>query len=95
MGCRSPGGLHPTALDSSQWLSNGAGHEPALCSALNHGLAGSHTMASFIIRRLIASIFVLFAATFLMYILTAISGDPQAAVQARSAAEVLISTALG
>jgi peptide/nickel transport system permease protein len=33
-------------------------------------------MASFIIRRLIASIFVLFAATFLMYILTAISGDP-------------------
>jgi peptide/nickel transport system permease protein len=33
-------------------------------------------MASFIIRRLIASIFVLFAATFLMYILTALSGDP-------------------
>ena len=33
-------------------------------------------MASFIIRRLIASIFVLFAATFLMYILTAFSGDP-------------------
>src|SRR6188472_1026842 len=33
-------------------------------------------MASFIIRRLIASIFVLFAATFLMYILTSLSGDP-------------------
>ncbi|WP_168628014.1 MULTISPECIES: ABC transporter permease [unclassified Cryobacterium] len=33
-------------------------------------------MASFIIRRLIASIFVLFAATFLMYLLTALSGDP-------------------
>src|SRR3546814_7333506 len=33
-------------------------------------------MASFIVRRLIASIFVLFAATFLMYILTAYSGDP-------------------
>lgn len=33
-------------------------------------------MASFIVRRLIASIFVLFAATYLMYILTAYSGDP-------------------
>ena len=33
-------------------------------------------MASFIIRRLIASIFVLFAATFLMYILVSLSGDP-------------------
>jgi peptide/nickel transport system permease protein len=33
-------------------------------------------MASFIIRRLIASLFVLFAATFLMYILTSLSGDP-------------------
>ncbi len=33
-------------------------------------------MASFIIRRLIASVFVLLAATFLMYILTALSGDP-------------------
>ena len=33
-------------------------------------------MASFIIRRLIASIFVLFAATFLMYLLTSLSGDP-------------------
>ncbi len=33
-------------------------------------------MASFIIRRLIASIFVLFAATFLMSLLTAYSGDP-------------------
>ncbi|HYP74299.1 MAG TPA: ABC transporter permease, partial [Microbacterium sp.] len=33
-------------------------------------------MASFIIRRLIASIFVLFAATFLMYLLVAYSGDP-------------------
>jgi peptide/nickel transport system permease protein len=33
-------------------------------------------MASFIIRRLIASIFVLFAATFLMYILTTFAGDP-------------------
>jgi peptide/nickel transport system permease protein len=33
-------------------------------------------MASFIIRRLIASVFVLFAATFLMYILTSFAGDP-------------------
>ncbi len=33
-------------------------------------------MASFIVRRLIASLFVLFAATFLMYMLTAYSGDP-------------------
>lgn len=33
-------------------------------------------MASFIIRRLIASIFVLFAATFLMYLLVSLSGDP-------------------
>jgi peptide/nickel transport system permease protein len=33
-------------------------------------------MASFIFRRLIASVFVLFAATFLMYILTAYSKDP-------------------
>lgn len=33
-------------------------------------------MASFIIRRLIASIFVLFAATFLMYILVSLAGDP-------------------
>lgn len=33
-------------------------------------------MASFIIRRLIASIFVLFAATFLMYLLVSFSGDP-------------------
>ncbi|TDN92474.1 ABC transporter permease subunit [Microbacterium sp. BK668] len=33
-------------------------------------------MASFIIRRLIASIFVLFAATFLMYILVSFAGDP-------------------
>ena len=33
-------------------------------------------MASFIIRRLIASIFVLFAATFLMYMLTSFAGDP-------------------
>ena len=33
-------------------------------------------MASFIIRRLIASVFVLFAATFLMYILTSLAGDP-------------------
>ncbi|MGZ8804599.1 MAG: ABC transporter permease, partial [Microbacterium sp.] len=33
-------------------------------------------MASFIIRRLIASIFVLFAATFLMYVLTSFAGDP-------------------
>ncbi|RLK49069.1 ABC transporter permease [Microbacterium telephonicum] len=33
-------------------------------------------MASFIIRRLIASIFVLFAATFLMYLLVSVSGDP-------------------
>ncbi|ODT09571.1 MAG: ABC transporter permease [Microbacterium sp. SCN 70-18] len=33
-------------------------------------------MASFIIRRLIASVFVLFAATFLMYILVSLSGDP-------------------
>ncbi|GAB3602290.1 ABC transporter permease [Microbacterium aureliae] len=33
-------------------------------------------MASFIIRRLIASVFVLFAATFLMYLLVSVSGDP-------------------
>lgn len=33
-------------------------------------------MASFIIRRLVASIFVLFAATFLMYILVSFAGDP-------------------
>ncbi|MET0298080.1 MAG: ABC transporter permease [Microbacterium sp.] len=33
-------------------------------------------MASFILRRLVASVFVLFAATFLMYILTAYSKDP-------------------
>jgi peptide/nickel transport system permease protein len=33
-------------------------------------------MASFIIRRLVASIFVLFAATFLMYVLTSLAGDP-------------------
>ncbi|WP_341998404.1 ABC transporter permease [Microbacterium sp. LWH7-1.2] len=33
-------------------------------------------MASFIIRRLIASIFVLLAATFLMYILVSFAGDP-------------------
>jgi len=33
-------------------------------------------MASFIIRRLIASVFVLLAATFLMYILVSLSGDP-------------------
>ena len=33
-------------------------------------------MASFIIRRLIASIFVLLAATFLMYMLVSLSGDP-------------------
>src|SRR5262245_16279558 len=33
-------------------------------------------MASFIFRRLIASVFVLFAATFLMYILTAYSKEP-------------------
>jgi peptide/nickel transport system permease protein len=33
-------------------------------------------MAAFVIRRLIASIFVLLAATFVMYILTALSGDP-------------------
>jgi peptide/nickel transport system permease protein len=33
-------------------------------------------MASFILRRLIASIFVLFAATFLMYILVSFAGDP-------------------
>ncbi|MBG6054778.1 peptide/nickel transport system permease protein [Salinibacterium sp. CAN_S4] len=33
-------------------------------------------MATFIVRRLIASIFILLAATYLMYILTALSGDP-------------------
>ncbi|MGL4339667.1 MAG: ABC transporter permease, partial [Rhodoglobus sp.] len=33
-------------------------------------------MAIFVIRRLAASIFILFAATYLMYILTAFSGDP-------------------
>ncbi|MCA0216059.1 MAG: ABC transporter permease [Actinobacteria bacterium] len=33
-------------------------------------------MATFIVRRLIASIFIFLAATYLMYILTALSGDP-------------------
>ena len=33
-------------------------------------------MATFVVRRLIASIFILLAATYLMYILTALSGDP-------------------
>lgn len=33
-------------------------------------------MASFIVRRLIASVFVLLAATFLMYILVSLAGDP-------------------
>ncbi|MGL4339969.1 MAG: ABC transporter permease, partial [Rhodoglobus sp.] len=33
-------------------------------------------MATFVIRRLAASIFILFAATYLMYVLTAFSGDP-------------------
>lgn len=33
-------------------------------------------MASFIVRRLIASVFVLLAATFLMYMLVSLSGDP-------------------
>lgn len=33
-------------------------------------------MASFIVRRLVASVFVLLAATFLMYLLVAYSGDP-------------------
>jgi peptide/nickel transport system permease protein len=33
-------------------------------------------MATFVIRRLIASLFVFLAATYLMYILTALSGDP-------------------
>ncbi len=39
-------------------------------------------MASFIIRRLIASVFVLLAATFLMYILVSLSGDPLADLRA-------------
>ena len=34
-------------------------------------------MATFIIRRLIASFFVLLAATYIMYVLTALAGDPQ------------------
>lgn len=33
-------------------------------------------MATFVVRRLIASIFIFLAATYLMYILTALSGDP-------------------
>ncbi len=33
-------------------------------------------MATFVVRRLIASIFIFIAATYLMYILTALSGDP-------------------
>ena len=33
-------------------------------------------MATFVIRRLIASVFVLLAATYLMYNLVALSGDP-------------------
>ena len=33
-------------------------------------------MATFVVRRLIASVFILLAATYLMYILTALSGDP-------------------
>lgn len=33
-------------------------------------------MATFVVRRLIASLFILLAATYLMYILTALSGDP-------------------
>lgn len=42
-------------------------------------------MASFIIRRLIASIFVLLAATYLMYVLTSIAGDPLEALQQSNA----------
>ena len=42
-------------------------------------------MASFIFRRLIASVLVLFAATFLMYILTALSGDPLQDIKESSA----------
>ena len=33
-------------------------------------------MAAFVVRRLIASLFILLAATYLMYILVAFSGDP-------------------
>ena len=33
-------------------------------------------MATFVVRRLIASLFIFLAATYLMYILTALSGDP-------------------
>src|SRR5215207_809652 len=42
-------------------------------------------MASFIFRRLLASVLVLFAATFLMYILTALSGDPLQDIKESSA----------
>ncbi|WP_157156732.1 ABC transporter permease [Diaminobutyricimonas sp. LJ205] len=42
-------------------------------------------MATFIIRRLIASFFVLLAATYLMYLLTALSGDPLEDLRASTA----------
>lgn len=42
-------------------------------------------MAAFVIRRLIASVFVLLAATFLMYNLVALSGDPLEDLRASSA----------
>lgn len=42
-------------------------------------------MATFIVRRLIASVFVLLAATYLMYILTALSGDPLEDLRASTA----------
>ena len=42
-------------------------------------------MAAFVIRRLIASVFVLLAATFLMYNLVALSGDPLEDLRASNA----------
>ena len=42
-------------------------------------------MATFVIRRLIASFFVLLAATYIMYVLTAASGDPLQDLRASSA----------
>ncbi|MFC0682262.1 ABC transporter permease [Lysobacter korlensis] len=42
-------------------------------------------MATFVIRRLIASFFVLLAATYIMYVLTALSGDPLEDLRASTA----------
>jgi peptide/nickel transport system permease protein len=42
-------------------------------------------MATFVIRRLVASLFVLLAATYIMYVLTALSGDPLRDLRASTA----------